>query len=87
MRLDPQTLQAIQLVSGLGCSIAVCLGGGILAGFWADQRLHTKPWFVLAGILLGLVGSGAIIYNLMKTASKQTKQDDHSENSKPDGSA
>ena len=87
MRLDPRTLQAMQLVSGLGCSIAVCLGGSILAGSWADQRLHTKHIWVLVGILVGFLGSGAIIYNLMTAASKRTGGKDHDDHAKPNGSA
>jgi uncharacterized membrane protein YedE/YeeE len=88
MRLDPRTLQAMQLVSGLGCSITVCLGGSILAGSWADQRLHTnKHIWVLVGILVGLLGAGAIIYNLMTTASKPMDDKDHDDHAKPNGNA
>jgi len=65
MRLDPKTLRAMSLVSGLGFSIAVCLIGGILAGHWADDQLHTRPLFLMVGILFGLFGAAAVIYSLL----------------------
>jgi ATP synthase protein I len=65
MRLDPKTLRAMSLVSGLGFSIAVCLIGSILAGHWADDQLHTRPLFLIVGILFGLFGAGAVMYSLL----------------------
>lgn len=66
MRLDPKTRQALSLVTGLGFSIAFCLGGSILAGVWLDDRFHSRPVFVLLGVLFGLFGAGSIIYSLAK---------------------
>jgi uncharacterized membrane protein YedE/YeeE len=64
MRLDKKTIRALSMVSGLGFSIAVCLGGSILAGYWLDERLHTRHLMVIVGIFAGLFGSSAIIYRL-----------------------
>jgi putative Ca2+/H+ antiporter (TMEM165/GDT1 family) len=66
MRLDPKTRRALSMVSGLGFSIAVCLGGSIWAGVWLDDRFNSRPIFVLAGILFGLFGAGSIMYSLAK---------------------
>jgi hypothetical protein len=76
MRLDRRTIGAMQAVSGLGCSIVVCLGGSILAGSWADQQLHTRPILVLVGIFIGLGGSAAIIYNLAVSLDRREKDGD-----------
>ena len=66
MRLDPKTRHALSMVTGLGFSIAFCLGVSILAGVWLDDRLHSRPVFVLGGVLLGLFGAGSIIYSLAR---------------------
>jgi uncharacterized membrane protein YedE/YeeE len=86
MRLDPGTIRSMQAVSGLGCSIVVCLGGSILAGSWADQRLHTRPILVLVGILIGLIGSAAIIYNLAVSLDRR-RNDGNDKHAPPNGSA
>lgn len=65
MRLDPKTLRALSLVSGLGFSIAVCLVASVLAGHWLDDQFRTQPLFLIVGILLGLLGVGAMIYSLI----------------------
>lgn len=66
MRLDPKTRRALSMVSGLGFSIAICLGGSIWAGVWLDDRFNSRPVFVLGGILFGLFGAGSIMYSLAK---------------------
>jgi F0F1-type ATP synthase assembly protein I len=41
--------------SSLGIEVAVAtLLGGFL-GWWLDGRLHTKPWLMLGGLVLGAV--------------------------------
>ena len=66
MKLDPKTRHSLSLVSGLGFSIAFCLGVSILGGVWLDERLQSRPVFVLGGILFGLFGAGSIIYSLAR---------------------
>ncbi|GEM_PF-1262450 len=66
MRLDAETRRALAMVSGLGFSIAFCLGASILVGLWLDDRLHSRPLFILLGIGFGLFGAGSIIYGLIR---------------------
>ena len=66
MRLDPKTRRSLTLVSGLGFSIAFCLGVSIFAGVWLDERFQSRPLFLIVGILFGLFGAGSIIYGLAK---------------------
>jgi hypothetical protein len=42
------------LAAGLTFAVTVALFA--LGGLWLDGKLGTKPWFVLLGVLLGLVG-------------------------------
>jgi F0F1-type ATP synthase assembly protein I len=85
MRLDRQAIRAMQAVSGLGCSVALCLGASILAGSWADRQLHTRPALLLIGILVGLLGSAAIIYSLASSLNRTEDGDD--KRTRPDDSA
>ncbi len=57
-------------VAGVGFEIAVGVGLGALAGTFVDRHLHTSPWGVLIGIL---VGCAAGMYLLIKEAVKMNK--------------
>lgn len=64
--MDRATLRALALVSGLGFAIALPLGLFLAAGLWLDERLATRPLFMLVGILLGLIVAGATIAELLR---------------------
>lgn len=64
MRLDPATVRALGLVSGIGFSIALSIGGGVGLGIFLDNSLGTAPVFLIVGILLGLVLAGYALYRL-----------------------
>ena len=64
MRLDPATVRALGLVSGIGFSIALFIGGGVGLGIFLDNRLGTAPVFLILGLLLGLVLAGYTLYRL-----------------------
>jgi F0F1-type ATP synthase assembly protein I len=34
-------------------------------GFWLDRRYGTKPWFLLAGLILGMVGGFVNLFKLV----------------------
>lgn len=38
---------------GLGLQFVVVILVALYAGMWLDTRLHTAPWFLLAGVLVG----------------------------------
>jgi hypothetical protein len=47
----------------LGMTIAVCVGGGVALGLWADATWGTSPW----GLFLGLVsGAGLAVMSVVK---------------------
>ena len=49
--------------SSLGIYIAICVGGGLWLGAWADARCHTEPWFTVAGGILGPICAFYGVYN------------------------
>lgn len=47
-------LRAIVLVSTIGVEMAVSVIFGYWAGAKLDQWLHTSPWLMLTGVMVGL---------------------------------
>lgn len=43
-------------------NMLVFAGGGL----WLDRRLHTAPWLMLTGVLMGFAGSGYTLYRAVK---------------------
>lgn len=55
---------ALRLV-GMGWYVALSIVGGVLAGIWLDNKLHTKPVMVIIGLLLGLVIAFYGVYQMI----------------------
>ncbi len=55
----------LALFSEIGIILLVTTLGGVLGGYWIDQRLQTIPIFVLLGFFLGLAMGGIAIYRLI----------------------
>jgi F0F1-type ATP synthase assembly protein I len=52
---DPERTASWLRFSHLGIQFCVMLLLGTGAGAWADTRLHTEPWLLVTGSLLGMV--------------------------------
>lgn len=39
--------------------------GGLVAGYWLDRWLHTAPWLIVVGLVLGTMGAFAGLYRIM----------------------
>ena len=46
----------------LGVQLAVAVGIGFALGYFADSRLHTRPLFIILGVLLGATSGMWTIY-------------------------
>ena len=55
---------------GLGTTLAVTVLAGFGAGYWLDDRLSTRPIFLLLGSGLGI---GAAMYHFVRSVSGGTK--------------
>ncbi len=51
--------------ASLGFDFAAAVLGFALVGYWVDLRYDSRPWGILCGALLGLVGA---MYNLIRGA-------------------
>lgn len=78
MKIDRATLRALALASQLGFSIAASVGLGVLGGLWLDDRLGTRPIFLLLGIVVGLLSAAYIIRDLM--AFKRNSDEEENDN-------
>lgn len=64
---QPSVLGSLGALSGIGFMIAVPPAILAVAGSWLDGRMHTEPWFLLLGLLLGLTTGIYGAYRLYKS--------------------
>jgi F0F1-type ATP synthase assembly protein I len=63
--------------SGVGLDFVAALVGFALVGYWVDHHYHCRPWGLVIGALLGLVGGS---YNLIRAslaAFRRLEQEEH----------
>jgi ATP synthase protein I len=64
-------------LTGVGFYVAVCILGGILAGLWIDNKLNTRPLFILLGLAVGLAVAFYGVYRMIRPVinSRQDRED------------
>lgn len=67
---------ALNLI-GVGWYIGLFIIGGVLGGLWLDNKIDTKPLFVIIGLLLGIVVAIYGVYRMLipLIKDKQDKED------------
>lgn len=63
-------------LTGVGFFIGISIAGGTIAGLWLDNKLKTGPWFMIGGLLLGLVVAIYGVYQMIRPLmnNKQDKE-------------
>ena len=71
---DFHHLQRLGVVTGITLSNILVFGG---IGYWLDKTYGTKPWILIAGLILAFPLSQFEIYKVMKEimTRKSTKND------------
>ena len=59
-------LRSAALALEFGFVVGVLTIIGIFGGNWLDEKFGVAPVFLLGGILLGLAGSGYVMYMIFK---------------------
>ncbi len=67
-------MTALQLV-GIGWLIVVSIALGFFAGLWLDNLLHTSPWIMLLGLLVGVAAAFVGVYRLIVLVFAERDQD------------
>ena len=67
---------ALNLI-GIGWYIGLSIIGGVLGGLWLDNKINTKPLFVIIGLLLGIIVAVYGVYRMVipLLKDKQDKED------------
>ena len=64
--------------SGAGLELAGATAGLALTGYWVDAKFGTRPWGLLVGVFIGIVGG---LYNLVRDsmlAAREAQREDAS---------
>lgn len=65
----PSVWGSLALVGQLGLTIAIPMAIGAIGGSLLDDFIHTRPLFILLGLLLGLISGIYGAYRLFKKIS------------------
>jgi len=68
---EPKSVSGWARLSGIGMELVAAVAGFTLAGYFWDRHFGTKPWGVLIGALLGLVGG---LYNVIRQSLAAVKE-------------
>ena len=62
-------------LTGIGFYIAGTIILGILGGLWLDNKLNSEPFFLIAGLILGIVVAFVGVYTMIRPfiGNKQNK--------------
>jgi F0F1-type ATP synthase assembly protein I len=55
--------------AGIGLLNAICLGGGLTAGWFVDRALGTLPLFLFVGLILGIACGVILTWSEIKKYS------------------
>ena len=71
--LSPHGATSGAAVAGLGLQFVVAILLFLFIGQWADERLGTGPWLLIAGVFLG---AGASFYSIYRRLMADQKRED-----------
>jgi ATP synthase protein I len=53
-------------VTGVGFFVAGTILLGILGGRWLDNKLNSEPFFIITGLILGVITAFLGMYNMLR---------------------
>ena len=65
-------------LTGVGFYIGGCIVMGTVGGLWLDNKLDTKPVFLLIGLVLGVIVAVFGVYQMLRPllGNQQDKEND-----------
>ena len=61
---------------GLGLQFVVAILLCLYAGMWLDSKLHTAPWMMLIGALVGASAGFYAMFRVLMSADKRMDEED-----------
>lgn len=75
--------RSVVVAASLGFEVAFAVIGGILLGLWADEKLGTTPWLLIAGCVLGTAGAVVRLFSYLKRVYPPTDKSEDQERGQP----
>ena len=72
---EKSTWKALGELSSIGMTLVLATVIGLVAGYYADRWLGTKPWLTLVGLGLGIAAG---FVNLFRSVSRAERELDDS---------
>ena len=72
MAEEPESGGRWQGLSGIGFELVAAVVGFTLIGYWWDRHFGSRPWGLLTGAILGLVGG---MYSMIRQSLSAFKQE------------
>ena len=69
-----EVYRILGMVGSFGFTTAGAIAGGYFLGSYLDRKLNTFPWFMMAFVLLGVIGSFIEFFKLVKKLSGENKK-------------
>jgi len=66
-------------LTGVGFFVAACILGGMLAGLWVDNKLETKPLFILLGLAVGLAVAFTGVYRMIRSVMDNKRGEENNQ--------
>lgn len=66
----------------VGLDFAVAVVIGFLGGWWLDNKLGSKPWLSVVGLLLGVAAGFNLLFKAAKRMREEAEQDERSQHKK-----
>jgi F0F1-type ATP synthase assembly protein I len=63
-------------MASVGIELALSTVIGLLGGRWLDSKLHTDPWLMLVGLVLGVVAGFRSLIRTARQANRTPENDD-----------
>ena len=57
-------------VSAIGLEMGLSVAIGLAIGYFLDRYFHTKPWFTIIFLILGIVAAFRSLFSLAKDIDK-----------------
>ncbi|NTW68453.1 MAG: AtpZ/AtpI family protein [Chlorobiaceae bacterium] len=66
-----RSVRALSDYMGLGLQIAASFAFFVFLGYWADTKLGSSPYLLLAGVVVGMVGMALTLMRVVRSANKK----------------